>query len=103
MQDDGPQNVTQTPVLKGYEVIHAYLKTLDGSPGVYRMLNEASEVLYVGKARSLRNRVSNYARMTGHSARIARMRGQAIASTDYKQDPRWLVALRALREAQLID
>lgn len=73
MQDDGPQNVTQTPVLKGYEVIHAYLKTLDGSPGVYRMLNEASEVLYVGKARSLRNRVSNYARMTGHSARIARM------------------------------
>jgi beta-N-acetylhexosaminidase len=37
------------------------------------------------------------------SARIARMRGQAIASTDYKQDPRWLVALGALREAQLID
>jgi len=37
------------------------------------------------------------------SARIARMRGQAIASTDYKQDPRWLVALGALRAAQLID
>jgi len=37
------------------------------------------------------------------SARIARMRGQAIASTDYKQDPRWLAALTALRDAQLID
>ncbi|MDA0354957.1 MAG: excinuclease ABC subunit UvrC [Proteobacteria bacterium] len=58
---------------KGAEVIHAYLKTLDTSPGVYRMLNEASEVLYVGKARNLRARVSNYARMTGHTARIARM------------------------------
>ena len=64
-------NEISTP--KGVEVIHAYLKTLDASPGVYRMLNEASEVLYVGKARNLRVRVSNYARMTGHTARIARM------------------------------
>ena len=64
-------NEISTP--KGAEVIHAYLKTLDASPGVYRMLNEASEVLYVGKARNLRARVSNYARMTGHTARIARM------------------------------
>jgi beta-N-acetylhexosaminidase len=37
------------------------------------------------------------------SARIARMRGQAIASTEYKQDPRWLAALGALRDAQLIE
>ncbi|WP_022702418.1 excinuclease ABC subunit UvrC [Pseudorhodobacter ferrugineus] len=57
----------------GHAVIQAYLKTLDGSPGVYRMLNAASEVLYVGKARALRNRVSNYARPSGHSGRIARM------------------------------
>ena len=64
---------TEISTPKGAEVIHAYLKTLDTSPGVYRMLNEASEVLYVGKARNLRARVSNYARMTGHTARIARM------------------------------
>jgi excinuclease ABC subunit C len=64
---DGPSIAT------GHEVIQAYLKTLDGSPGVYRMLNAASEVLYVGKARNLRNRVSNYSRITGHSARIQRM------------------------------
>ncbi|MGL6210498.1 MAG: excinuclease ABC subunit UvrC [Paracoccaceae bacterium] len=57
----------------GYEVIQGYLKTLDGSPGVYRMLNAKSEVLYVGKARNLRARVSNYARPSGHSGRIARM------------------------------
>ena len=62
------------PILpSGHEVIQAYLKTLDGSPGVYRMLNAKAEVLYVGKARNLRTRVSNYARPSGHSARIARM------------------------------
>ena len=57
----------------GYEVIQGYLKTLDGSPGVYRMLDAESRVLYVGKARNLRARVSNYARPSGHSPRIARM------------------------------
>lgn len=40
--------------LTGHDLIQDYLKTLDGSPGVYRMLNAASEVLYVGKARNLR-------------------------------------------------
>ena len=64
----------ETPkVQTGHAVIQDYLKTLDGSPGVYRMLNTVGEVLYVGKARNLRNRVSNYARPSGHSARIARM------------------------------
>jgi excinuclease ABC subunit C len=64
--------MTETP-LTGHEVIQDYLRTLDNSPGVYRMLNAASEVLYVGKARNLKARVSNYARPSGHSARIARM------------------------------
>ena len=62
---------TDVPV--GHEVIQSYLKTIDGSPGVYRMLDRESRVLYVGKARNLRARVSNYARPSGHSARIARM------------------------------
>jgi excinuclease ABC subunit C len=57
----------------GHEAIQAYLKTLDGSPGVYRMLDGTSQVLYVGKARNLKARVSSYARPTGHSGRIARM------------------------------
>ena len=59
--------------LKGHECIAAYLKTLDSSPGVYRMLDEQARVLYVGKARNLKARVSNYARPRGHSARIDRM------------------------------
>jgi len=59
--------------LTGHALIASQVRQLDGSPGVYRMLNAASEVLYVGKARNLRNRVSNYARPSGHSARIARM------------------------------
>ncbi|MFT6675494.1 MAG: excinuclease ABC subunit C [Sulfitobacter sp.] len=57
----------------GHDVIYGYLKTLDSSPGVYRMLDAESRVLYVGKAHNLRARVSNYSRPTGHTARIARM------------------------------
>jgi excinuclease ABC subunit C len=57
----------------GHKVIHGYLKGLDASPGVYRMLDAQARVLYVGKARNLRARVSNYARPTGHTPRIARM------------------------------
>ena len=63
----------QTENLTGYERIAAYLKTLDASPGVYRMLDAESRVLYVGKARQLKNRVANYSRPGNHSARIARM------------------------------
>ena len=66
------ESTTPAP-LQGRKVIQAYLKSLDSSPGVYRMLDAESRVLYVGKARNLRARVSSYARPTGHSARISRM------------------------------
>ena len=70
---DDAQTGVEPPVPVGHEVIADYLKTLDSSPGVYRMLDRESRVLYVGKARNLRARVSNYARPAGHSPRIARM------------------------------
>ncbi|WP_189678614.1 excinuclease ABC subunit UvrC [Seohaeicola zhoushanensis] len=57
----------------GYAVIQGYLKTLDGSPGVYRMLDAQARVLYVGKARNLKARVSNYSRPGQHTPRIERM------------------------------
>ncbi|MBT9384878.1 excinuclease ABC subunit UvrC [Pseudooceanicola sp. CBS1P-1] len=59
--------------LTGHRLIQSYLARIDGSPGVYRMLDGESRVLYVGKARNLKARVSNYARPSGHSHRIARM------------------------------
>ncbi|MBO6625268.1 MAG: excinuclease ABC subunit UvrC [Roseicyclus sp.] len=67
-----PENRAEA-VPTGHTVIQSYLKTLDNSPGVYRMLDPQSRVLYVGKARALRKRVSSYAKPAGHDPRIARM------------------------------
>ncbi|WP_284166098.1 excinuclease ABC subunit UvrC [Frigidibacter sp. SD6-1] len=63
----------------GHAVIQSYLRLLSGQPGVYRMLDAEARVLYVGKARNLKARVSNYARPGGHSARIARMIDQTAS------------------------
>ncbi|CUX24391.1 MULTISPECIES: excinuclease ABC subunit UvrC [Agrobacterium tumefaciens complex] len=59
--------------LKGMDLIGEFVKHLPNSPGVYRMFNEAGDVLYVGKARSLKKRVGNYAQGRVHSNRIAQM------------------------------
>ncbi|MBN8969156.1 MAG: excinuclease ABC subunit UvrC [Rhizobiales bacterium] len=57
----------------GRAAIERAVKLAPTSPGVYRMLNAASDVLYVGKAKSVKKRLASYARPTGHPARIARM------------------------------
>jgi len=57
----------------GAILIAEKVKTLPDSPGVYRMLNDKGDVLYVGKARSLKKRVTSYTKLSGHSNRIARM------------------------------
>jgi excinuclease ABC subunit C len=57
----------------GAEVIRAFVRTLPSSPGVYRMIDAAGEVMYVGKARSLKVRVTNYTRPEGLEVRLQRM------------------------------
>ena len=58
---------------RGVEVIKSHLEHAPVGPGVYRMIGGDGEVLYVGKARSIRKRISSYARGVGHTNRIARM------------------------------
>ncbi|MBB4039075.1 excinuclease ABC subunit C [Microvirga flocculans] len=60
-------------VQRGTEVIRHFWATLPNAPGVYRMLDMKGDVLYVGKAKSLKSRVGSYARGQAHSNRIARM------------------------------
>jgi excinuclease ABC subunit C len=62
-----PEGVT------GPEIIGGFVKRLPNSPGVYRMIDAEGDVLYVGKARSLKKRVASYAKSGGHTNRIARM------------------------------
>ncbi len=57
----------------GAEVIQELVKRLPNAPGVYRMMNAAGDVLYVGKARSLKKRVTQYAQGRFHTNRIGRM------------------------------
>jgi excinuclease ABC subunit C len=57
----------------GAEAIRAFVKTLPQSPGVYRMLDADGEVMYVGKARNLKARVTNYTRPDGLEVRLQRM------------------------------
>jgi excinuclease ABC subunit C len=73
----GEETATAGTRETGPAVIARYLKQIGTTPGVYRMMDSRSEVIYVGKARNLRARVSNYTRLGGHTNRIARM----IAST----------------------
>lgn len=64
--------MAETPLI-GAELIANFVTRLPSKPGVYRMFDDKGEALYVGKARNLKNRVSNYARGQGHNYRIALM------------------------------
>ena len=57
----------------GPDIIKKFVKTLPSGPGVYRMFDEQGNVIYVGKARNLKARVTNYTRYEGNSVRIGRM------------------------------
>jgi excinuclease ABC subunit C len=62
-----------TPLAAGRATLLRYAKLAPSSPGVYRMLDAAGEVLYVGKAKSIKKRFQSYTRPTGHDTRIERV------------------------------
>lgn len=61
------------PAAKGADVIRRFVATLPNTPGVYRMMNAAGDALYIGKAKSLKKRVTNYTQPNRLSIRLARM------------------------------
>ncbi|MGV3635062.1 MAG: excinuclease ABC subunit UvrC [Pseudorhodoplanes sp.] len=94
-EPDAAQDAAQPPLAAGRAIIAAYLKHAPATPGVYRMLDAAGGVLYVGKAKSIRKRVASYVRPTGHDSRIARMIA-ATASLEF-------VTTRTETEALLLE
>ena len=85
--------------LTGAEAIRTFVKTLPASPGVYRMIDAEGEVVYVGKARNLKARVTNYTRPDGLDVRIQKM----IAATHSMEFVRTETEAEALLlEANLI-
>ena len=65
--------MTDSPSPSGPDIIRDFVTRLPLKPGVYRMFDAEGGVIYVGKARNLKNRVANYARGQGHNNRIAHM------------------------------
>ncbi|KZB51351.1 excinuclease ABC subunit C [Thalassospira lucentensis] len=63
---------------RGVEAIKHALKTMPGSAGVYRMIDDKDRVLYVGKAKNLKKRVVAYTRLMQLPIRIARMVAQTV-------------------------
>ncbi|MDE3177075.1 MAG: excinuclease ABC subunit UvrC [Pseudomonadota bacterium] len=61
------------PLARGAAVIKAFWKHAPNGPGVYRMIGESGDVLYVGKARSIKKRILSYTAPQRQSNRIARM------------------------------
>ncbi len=71
--DLSDEEAAPASVRQGVAVIRGFWRHAPLGPGVYRMIAADGEVLYVGKAKSVRRRIASYARALGHNNRIARM------------------------------
>ena len=67
------------PPIKGVAVIETALETMPANPGVYRMLDAKGDALYVGKARSLKKRVTSYAQIARLPERLRRMVSETVS------------------------
>ena len=79
MSSQPPSSHEPANKLSAAALIREYAKQLPDAPGVYRMLDEKDQVLYVGKARSLKKRVMSYTRAQGLTTRILRMVSQTCS------------------------
>jgi excinuclease ABC subunit C len=61
------------PLAAGRAALLRHARLAPSAPGVYRMLDAAGEVLYVGKAKNIKKRITSYTRPTGHDTRIERV------------------------------
>ncbi|KRA83876.1 excinuclease ABC subunit UvrC [Altererythrobacter sp. Root672] len=93
------RGAAQPDLEAGVAAIREVVRTLKPKPGVYRMIDVRGDVLYVGKARALKNRVANYTQVAGLPLRLQRMvaqtRGMEIITTNSEAEA-------LLLEAQLI-
>src|SRR6476659_4837671 len=67
------ENASTGTLAAGRAAIVRSAKLAPSAPGVYRMIDAQGDVLYVGKAKNIKKRVTAYARPTGHDSRISRM------------------------------
>ena len=92
---DAVRGADQPDLEQGVAAIRTVLKTLPARPGVYRMHDARGDVLYVGKARVLKNRVTNYTQVSKLSKRLQRMVSQTRSMT--------IVTTRTEAEALLLE
>ena len=104
LAEDRGDEVAEGLLAQGHAAIENAVRLAPTSPGVYRMLNAANDVLYVGKAKNVKKRLSSYARSSApHPARILRMIAATaaveIVSTTTETEALLLEILKVERES----